>query len=167
MPETDVHERGRTLKAAIAARLDVVRYLEHGSAHRAAGLPCPDVDTCALEADEEWRNAHGTTFTFDFDGWTLNLHYDSDGRFLHDTLDVFGHCTLNGFADVARPVDIAAAVAGAATFFLPDERVVLLPSGVTVHYRDDGDDAPVPTKISGAALPYDTLADYYRSMRRR
>lgn len=53
------------------------------------------------------------------------------------------------------------------SFDLGDERVALLPSGATVHFRKEEGDVRVLTKIAGALLPYDALANYYRSMPRR
>ena len=52
-------------------------------------------------------------------------------------------------------------------FDLGDEQVVLLPSGVTAHFREEEGDVLVLTKLAGVLLPYIALADYYRSMLQR
>ena len=155
------------LKQTIAGQLDLLRYLERGAVHLAAGMSIPEQTACEQEADEQWRTGSGVVHTFDFDGWSLNLHFDLEKNFLHDTIDFFGHCDLPGFSDIAGPLQAASAFEGATHFDLGDEQVVLLPSSVTVHFRKEEGDVQVLTKIAGALLPYEALADYYRSMLQR
>ncbi|SDZ48699.1 hypothetical protein SAMN05518669_1438 [Variovorax sp. YR634] len=155
------------LKQTIAGQLDLLRYLERGAVHLAAGMSIPEQTACEQEADEQWRTGSGVVYTFDFDGWSLNLHFDLEKNFLHDTIDFFGHCDLPGFADIAGPARAACAIEGATGFDLGDEQVVLLPSSVTLHFRKEEGDVQVLTKIAGALLSYGALADYYRSMLRR
>jgi len=155
------------LKQTIAGQLDLLHYLERGAVHLAAGMSIPEETSCEQEADEQWRTGAGTVYTFDFDGWSLNLHFGPEKNFSHDTIDFFGHCDLPGFSDIAGPSQAASAFEGATRFDLGDEQVVLLPSSVTVHFRKEEGDAQVLTKIAGALLPYGALADYYRSMLRR
>jgi len=165
--ETEAGEVRRMLKKAIAGQLDLLRYLERGAVHLAAGMSIPKQKACEQEADEQWRTGSGIVYTFDFDGWSVNFHFDSDERFSHDTIDFFGDCELPGFADIAGPSQAAFAVKGAASFDLGDEQVVLLPSGVTAHFREEEGDVLVLTKLAGVLLPYIALADYYRSMLQR
>jgi len=155
------------LKQTIAARLDLLRYLERGAVHLAAGMSIPEQAACEQEADEQWRTGSGCIYTFDFDGWSVNIHFDPDEHFSHDTIDFFGHCGLPGFAAIAGASRAACAVEGATTFDLGDEQVVLLPSSVTVNFRKEEGDVRVLTKMAGALLSYGALADYYRSMLRR
>jgi hypothetical protein len=155
------------LKQTIAGRLDLLRYLERGAVHLAAGMSIPEQAACEQEADEQWRTGSGCAYTCDFDGWSVNIHFDFEERFSHDTIDFFGHCGLPGFAAIAGASRAACAVEGATTFDLGDEQVVLLPSSVTVHFRKEEGGVQVLTKIAGALLSYGALADYYRSMLRR
>lgn len=157
----------KALKQTIAAHLDLLHYLERGAVHLAAGMSTPEETACAQESDEQWRTAVGVVCTFDYDGWSLNLHFDPDKNFSHDTIDFFGHCDLPGFSDIAGPSQAASAFEGATRFDLGDEQVVLLPSSVTVHFRKEEGDVQVLTKIAGALLPHGALADCYRSMQRR
>jgi len=152
------------LKQTIAGRLDLPRYLERGAVYLAAGMSIPEQAACEQEADEQWRTGSGCVYTFDFDGWSVNIHFDPEERFSHDTIDFFGHCGLPGFAAIAGASRAACAVEGATTFDLGDEQVVLLPSSVTVHFRNEGSGTQALTKIAGALLPYSALVDYYRSM---
>ncbi|MET3496458.1 hypothetical protein [Variovorax boronicumulans] len=155
------------LKQTIAAQLNLLHYLERGAVHLAAGMGIPEETACAQEADEQWRTGAGVVYTFDFDGWSLNLHFDPEKNFSHDTIDFFGHCDLPGFSEIAGLSQATSPLEGATRFDLCDEQVVLLPSSVTVHFRKEERDALVLTKIAGALLPYGALADYYRLMVRR
>ncbi|SDQ59738.1 hypothetical protein [Pseudoxanthomonas sp. CF125] len=155
------------LKQTIAGQLDLLRYLERGAVHLAAGMSVPEETACEQDADEQWRAGAGTVYTFDFDGWSLNLHFDPGKNFSHDTIDFFDHCDLPGFSNIAGPSQAASAFEGATRFDLGEEQVMLLPSGVTVHFRKEEGDVQVLTKVAGALLPYGALADYYRSMLRR
>ncbi|NTI05361.1 hypothetical protein G6K88_25375 [Agrobacterium rhizogenes] len=154
------------MKQTMARQLDLIRYLERGAVHLAASMGTPQEAACEPEADERWCTRSGIVYTFDFDGWSANLHFDSDRRFSHDTIDFFGHCDLPGFARIARPSEVACTVKGTVSFDLGDEQVALLRSGATVHFRKEEGDVRVLTKIAGALLPYYALANYYRLMLR-
>ena len=78
------------LKQTIAGRFDLLRYLERGAVHLAAGMSIPEQAACEQEADEQWRTGSGCIYTFDFDGWSVNIHFDPDEHFSHDTIDFFG-----------------------------------------------------------------------------
>lgn len=103
------------LKQTIAGRLDLPRYLERGAVYLAAGMSIPEQAACEQEADEQWRTGSGCVYTFDFDGWSVNIHFDPEERFSHDTIDFFGHCGLPGFAAIAGASRAACAVEGATT----------------------------------------------------
>lgn len=150
-----------TLKELLST-LDLHQYLVTGTVAGALGRSALSWEEISREADSVWEDGRAHVATVSMNDECLVEFHFSHGVFTHDGVNI--HPPAPGLAKTSLlPDELERNQIGAKRFAIDDELVLLLVSGVAVHYRQSSAGLAV-YKIDGRSLPRAVLETYFSSL---